>query len=339
MFFRNITIIFTFGFLGTLTSASVISIAAAATLQALGLAPQLLLQSALALGAVCACSDTVAILQIIDRSAYPVLHSIVFGEGIVNDAVAVVLLGAVNSLTASAARHSSLLEPSLLLELLLNFLQLFVFSCCLGVSIGLLSALLVRHVFGRQHDCDRELLLLALLGYLSYLLADAADLSPILSLFFCGVTMSHYSWHSLGPAAQALAVHTFRVAASLMEMILYAYSGINVWTLSLWQQPAKQSQAHLLQAVSLASVLLVTIVLVRAAFTYPMAAAASQLMRRSSTPDLRRVISCLDATVLMWGGLARGAITLALAYHHFSPPHKAMPSSDQQVPPDNAKLR
>jgi NhaP-type Na+/H+ or K+/H+ antiporter len=59
-----------------------------------------------------------------------------------------------------------------------------------------------------------QLLLLALLGYLSYLLADAADLSPILSLFFCGVTMSHYSWHSLGPAAQALAVHTFRVSAS-----------------------------------------------------------------------------------------------------------------------------
>jgi len=49
MFFRNITIIFTFGFLGTLTSASVISVAAAATLQALGLASHLLLQSALAL--------------------------------------------------------------------------------------------------------------------------------------------------------------------------------------------------------------------------------------------------------------------------------------------------
>jgi len=85
------------------------------------------------------------------------------------------------------------------------------------------------------------------------------------------------------------------------------------------------------QAVSLASVLLITIVLVRAAFTYPVAAAASHLMRRSPTPGHRRTISFLDATVLMWGGLARGAITLALAYHHFSPPHKAMPSPDQQV--------
>jgi hypothetical protein len=82
----------------------------------------------------------------------------------------------------------------------------------------------------------------------------------------------------------------------------------------------------------LASVLMATIVLVRAAFTYPVAAAASYLMRRSRTPDPLRVISCLDATILAWGGLARGAITLALAYHHFSPPQKAMPSSDQQVP-------
>jgi len=64
MFFRNITIIFTFGFFGTLTSAAIISVAAAATLQALGLVPKLLLQTALALGAVCACSDTVAILQV-----------------------------------------------------------------------------------------------------------------------------------------------------------------------------------------------------------------------------------------------------------------------------------
>lgn len=58
-----------------------------------------------------------------------------------------------------------------------------------------------------------QVLLLALLGYLSYLLADELDLSAILSVFFCGVTMSHYTWHSMCPAAQALALHTFRLAA------------------------------------------------------------------------------------------------------------------------------
>jgi hypothetical protein len=49
----------------------------------------------------------------------------------------------------------------------------------------------------------------------------------------------------LSPVAFALTM-----AAGLMEMILFAYSGINVWTLSLWQQPAERGRAHLLQVMS-----------------------------------------------------------------------------------------
>lgn len=64
MFFRNFATIFTFGFLGTLTSAAAISTAAAVVLDRLDIAPGAVFQSALALGAICACSDTVAILQV-----------------------------------------------------------------------------------------------------------------------------------------------------------------------------------------------------------------------------------------------------------------------------------
>lgn len=87
-----------------------------------------------------------------DKRAYPVLYNLVFGEGIVNDAVAVVLLGTVNNLTA---RHSAL-SLSVVLQLLLGFVSLFLSSLLLGVGMGLLSALLVRHIFGKRHDCDRE---------------------------------------------------------------------------------------------------------------------------------------------------------------------------------------
>ncbi len=87
-----------------------------------------------------------------DKQAYPVLYSIVFGEGIVNDAVAVVLLGAVNSLTS---RHTAL-GAEVLFELQLSFVSLFLSSLALGVAMGLLSALLVRFIFRKQHDADRE---------------------------------------------------------------------------------------------------------------------------------------------------------------------------------------
>jgi hypothetical protein len=53
-----------FGFAGTLASAAAISAGAAGVLRALGMAPRRLVPAALALGAICSCSDTVSILQV-----------------------------------------------------------------------------------------------------------------------------------------------------------------------------------------------------------------------------------------------------------------------------------
>lgn len=49
---------------------------------------------------------------------------------------------------------------------------------------------------------QHEVLLLALLGWLSYSAATVLDLSPILSVFFAGIAMSHYTWHSLSASSK-----------------------------------------------------------------------------------------------------------------------------------------
>lgn len=77
--------------------------------------------------------------------------------------------------------------------------------------------------------------------------------------------------------------------------------------------------------------LLVAIVAARVAFTYPVAAAATWLVSCGHSRQQQRRISWLDATVILWGGLARGAITLALAYHTFAPARKGVPTADHQV--------
>lgn len=61
-----------------------------------------------------------------------------------------------------------------------------------------------RHLFS-HHSTNHEVLVVALLGNVSYAAAEAFELSPILSVFFAGVTMSHYTWHSLSPEAQVSA--------------------------------------------------------------------------------------------------------------------------------------
>ena len=53
---------------------------------------RLLLQDCLALGAIFATTDSVAVLQVLEQDRAPLLFSFVFGEGVINDATTVALL-------------------------------------------------------------------------------------------------------------------------------------------------------------------------------------------------------------------------------------------------------
>lgn len=55
----------------------------------------MLRQDCLALGAIFAATDTVAVLQVIRPEEAGVLYSLVFGEGVMNDATSVAILRAV----------------------------------------------------------------------------------------------------------------------------------------------------------------------------------------------------------------------------------------------------
>jgi len=59
-----------------------------------GDAEHLTINDALALGSVLAASDVVAVLTIINEATQPRLHALLFGEGITNDAIAIILFKA-----------------------------------------------------------------------------------------------------------------------------------------------------------------------------------------------------------------------------------------------------
>ncbi|GFR50771.1 hypothetical protein Agub_g13036, partial [Astrephomene gubernaculifera] len=90
-FFGNLPSILSLGVLGTLLSFVLMS---AALYSLAGTTIGLEAQDCLALGAVFAATDSVAVLSLLDPRSSPQLFSLVFGEGIVNDATSVVLLGA-----------------------------------------------------------------------------------------------------------------------------------------------------------------------------------------------------------------------------------------------------
>lgn len=49
-------------------------------------------QDSLALGVIFAATDSVAVIQVLQQDRTPLLYSLVFGEGVLNDAVSVALL-------------------------------------------------------------------------------------------------------------------------------------------------------------------------------------------------------------------------------------------------------
>ncbi len=64
------------------------------------------LQDCLALGVIFAATDSVAVLQVLKQDRSPLLYSLVFGEGVINDATAVALLRAVQVTPCTYTTHS-----------------------------------------------------------------------------------------------------------------------------------------------------------------------------------------------------------------------------------------
>ena len=70
-------------------------------------------------------------MQVLNQDETPLLYSLVFGEGVVNDATSVVLFKAIRNFDLSHINSVTALE------LIGNFLYLFVASTLLGVLVRL----------------------------------------------------------------------------------------------------------------------------------------------------------------------------------------------------------
>ncbi|OIW21091.1 hypothetical protein TanjilG_28709, partial [Lupinus angustifolius] len=83
----------------------------------------------------------------------PLLYSLVFGEGVVNDATSVVLFNAIQSFDLEQ------IDLSIALQFLGNFLYLFMTSTLLGVLSGLLSAYIIKKLYIGRYHLDRVVII------------------------------------------------------------------------------------------------------------------------------------------------------------------------------------
>ncbi|KAF5728438.1 sodium/hydrogen exchanger 4 [Tripterygium wilfordii] len=303
-FFQNFLTIMLFGVVGVFISALIITAGSwwlFPRLGFVGLKPQ----EYLAIGTIFSSTDTVCTLQVLHQDETPLLYSLVFGEGVVNDATSVVLFNAVRKIDVSR------LNGRTALRLIGDFLYLFSASTALGLSAGLLTSYILKTLYFGRHSSIRELSLMVLMAYLSYMLAELFELSGILTVFICGIVMSHYAWHNVTESSRITTRHVFAMLSFIAETFIFLYVGMDALDIEKW----KMTKLSFGTLMAIYSTLILLILLGRAAFVFPLSALSNYMNRRA---DRIASITVKHQIVIWWAGLMRGAVSIALAFKQFT---------------------
>ncbi|TVU17837.1 hypothetical protein EJB05_33897 [Eragrostis curvula] len=301
-FFRNFMTIILFGAVGTLISFVIITLGAMGLFKKLDVGP-LELGDYLAIGAIFSATDSVCTLQVLNQDETPLLYSLVFGEGVVNDATSVVLFNAIENLDIG---H---FDALVLLNFIGKFLYLFFTSTILGVAAGLFSAFIIKKLCFARHSTDREVAIMMLMAYLSYMLSVLLDLSGILTVFFCGIVMSHYTWHNVTESSRITTKHSFATLSFIAEIFLFLYVGMDALDIEKWRLASSSPK----KPIALSAIILGLVMVGRAAFVFPLS-----FLSNLSKKEARPKISFRQQIIIWWAGLMRGAVSIALAYNKFT---------------------
>lgn len=256
---------------------------------------------ALIFGSLISAVDPVATLSIMgneELNVDPLLYSLVFGESVLNDAIAICLFKTFFQFYNPETSN----DEASVGTVVAWFMYVSGLSILVGVGLGLSASWLYKHTELRRYP-KLETSLLLCFCYLCYATAEAIELSGIMAIFFQGVTLSHYNVYNLSPRAHVASEQIFSTFATLTETIVFVYMGMGVFTGGF-------KQFHLTFSV----VALVACLIGRALNIFPLSWLAN-LCRKG-----RFKIGPKLQVVLWFAGL-RGAIAFALA-ENMPGPHK-----------------
>ncbi|KAG7877540.1 hypothetical protein KL925_005004 [Ogataea polymorpha] len=300
-FFRNIGSILTFAIPGTFISAMVLGIIlyiyTKLGIESIGMS----FVDALAVGATLSATDPVTILSIFNSyKVDPKLYTIIFGESLLNDAICIVMFETCEKFHGTSAEFSSFFEG------IGMFLMTFTISTIIGLVVGILVALVLKHSHIRRYP-QIETCLVLLFAYESYFFSNGCHMSGIVSLLFCGITMKHYAYYNMSRRTQIATKYIFQLLAQLSENFIFIYLGLSLFT-----------EVELVFKPVLIIVTFISICISRWAAVFPLGRAINWFARtkgarRGLAPTaVQDEIPYNYQMMQFWAGL-RGAVGVALA--------------------------
>jgi CPA1 family monovalent cation:H+ antiporter len=247
---------------------------------------------AFTLGAIVSPTDALAASEVARRVNAPRrIVSIIEGESLVNDGVALVLYK--TAVAAAVAGTFSLWNASWHLVL----------SVVGGIAIGLGVGWIVRQVRRRIDDTPTEVAIALLSGYLAYLPAAALGVSGVLAAVTIGVYMGWYT-PQLTTVQTRLSGNAFwEILAFLVNALLFALVGVQLREIV---DRLNVTGSLLLEAAAIALAVIVIRIVWVPVFTYLPRLLFRRVRERDPYPPWQAPV------VIAWAGI-RGAVSLAAA--------------------------
>ncbi|KAM0873532.1 hypothetical protein ACQ4PT_038005 [Festuca glaucescens] len=221
-FFSNFGAIITFAIVGTFI-ASIVTGVLVYLAGLIHLVYRMPLIESMMFGALVSATDPVTVLSIFQELGTDVnLYALVFGESVLNDAMAISLYRTMASLRTNPSSQN-------IFVVILRFLENFFGSMSTGVGAGFISALLFKYsTLGVENLYNLESCLFVLFPYFSYMLAEGFGLSGIVSILFTGIVMKRYTSPNLSEDSQRFTASLFHLLSSLAETFVFIYMGFDI---------------------------------------------------------------------------------------------------------------
>ena len=171
-------------------------------------------------------SDVIAAVSLLSFEQTPDLYSIVFGEGITNDAVSIILFNTVMKYTAVNTE----IVASTPFKIIGDFTLLGLCSVSIGLLFAIFAALFLKQFRLFSKNRVHEMLCIFIFGYLAYVVSEVFEQSGIISLLTSAVFLAKYAWFNLSPQGKQSSFIVFEFLGFIAEAFVFGYLGLTFFT-------------------------------------------------------------------------------------------------------------
>lgn len=254
---------------------------------------------AFAYAALISAVDPVATLSTYQHLAVqPLLNTIVFGESVINDAVAIVLFKTLNDLPAEEYEHMT--GGAMAGVLSLGVLKLLVFSLGLGLALGVIYVLTIRFT-ELGHSTSLSTMFIFFSCFFTYNIAEVLSQSGIIAVLFCGMLMGGYASPHLSRESTMMTSFLLKQISSVADMMVFLFVGLAAVYTSM-------------NGLQLGCWIMLFCLLGRAVATIPIGALTNVLKSQvhKNRPEESRHMLSWKHIFMMWHAGLRGGIALVL---------------------------